>query len=395
MKILHLTTSMSGGAGIASRRICQAQSEFGMSASLVGGQIKSDNQITKEEALIQRPKTQEVLSSAVTLIQSNFIQKGQYLTTPISINAVSLNDSRILDADVINIHAFYNLLSTRKISQLAKFKKVVVTLHDQRFFTGGCHYSLECSQYKTTCSKCPQVNSYARWIVESAHRAELDRRDSFDAITYVTPSEWLREKAEESSLLKGSRIEVINNPIPDLFRRIPDTKKSEIFTIGFVSENLNNPYKGVSTLINAVNLVSKNHKIVLRLFGNGKLHGLIGDVEIIYSRFDSDLESVSAFNKCDVIVIPSIQDNSPSVLSESIMCGVPVIASKVGGITEVLTKFRLPGFDAGNFLELADLLDFHAANRPSFDLWKSAKESFSFSAVARKYHRVYEQLLHQ
>ena len=395
MKILHLTTSFSGGAGIAARRICQAQIEYGLNASILGGQVKTETQMFQRETLIERPRIQEIQSSLVTFVQSNLIQKGEFLTTPVSIDAISIRDARVIDADIVNIHAFYNLLSMGEIAQLAKHKSVVVTLHDQRLFTGGCHYSLECNQYKTVCGKCPQVKKYATPMIKFAHRAELVNRATFQKIAYATPSEWLMKKAKESALLRNSEIEVINNPIPAVFQSIPRSKKSDVFTIGFVSENLNNPYKGITALVEAVNIVSKSLNVVLRLYGTGEVKGLYKNVKVEYSRFDGDAEGVLAFNNCDVIVIPSIQDNSPSVLTESIMSGVPVIASKVGGITEILSKYGLPGFEPGDFRELAKLLEFQAVNKPNFPLLKSAKNDFSYSSSAKKYYSLYNKILNQ
>ena len=395
MKILHLSTSLSGGAGIAARRICQAQIEYGLNASILGGQVKTETQMFQRETLIERTRSQEIRSSLVTFVQSNLIQKGEFLTTPVSIDAISIRDARVIDADIVNIHAFYNLLSMGEIAQLAKHKSVVVTLHDQRLFTGGCHYSLECNQYKTVCGKCPQVKKYATPMIKFAHRAELVNRATFKKIAYVTPSEWLMKKAKESALLRNSEIEVINNPIPAVFQSIPRNKKSDILTIGFVSENLNNPYKGITALVEAVNIVSKSLDVVLRLYGTGEVKGLNENVRVEYSRFDGDAEGVSAFNNCDVIVIPSIQDNSPSVLTESIMSGVPVIASKVGGITEILSKYGLPGFEPGDFRELAKLLEFQAVNKPNFPLLKSAKNDFSYSSSAKKYYSLYNKILNQ
>lgn len=395
MKILHLSTSLSGGAGIAARRICQAQIEYGLNASILGGQVKTETQMFQRETLIERPPSQEIRSSLVTFVQGNLIQKGKFLTTPVSIDAISIRDARVIDADIVNIHAFYNLLSMGKIAQLAKHKSVVVTLHDQRLFTGGCHYSLECNQYKTVCEKCPQVKKYATPIIKCAHRAGLVNRETFQKIAYVTPSEWLMKIAKESALLRNSEIEVINNPIPAVFQSIPKSKKSDFFTIGFVSENLNNPYKGITALVKAVNIVSKSLDVALRLYGTGEVKGLNENVRVEYSRFDGDVEGVSAFNNCDVIVIPSIQDNSPSVLTESIMSGVPVIASKVGGITEILSKYGLPGFEPGDFRELAKLLEFQAVNKPNFPLLKSAKNDFSYSSSAKKYYSLYNKILNQ
>lgn len=393
VKILHLATSLNGGAGIAARRICQAQIEYGLNASLLGGQVKRGTQLAHGENLFEHSRSQRTHSSLITFVQRNFIQKSQYLTTPISLNLINFHDSRLNEADIVNVHAFYNLLSVQKILHLAQKKKVVVTMHDQRFFTGGCHYSLECDQYQKKCRLCPQVSKCATQIVAAAHESALISHEKFQSIAYVTPSKWLMEMAKESALLKDSRIEIIGNPIPPEYQMNPRIKRREFFCVGFVSENLNNPYKGVPTLVQAINIVAKKLRVVLKLFGTGEVTGLHENVVVEYSRFEKNVDGALAINSCDVIVIPSIQDNSPSVLAESIMCGVPVIASKIGGITEILSKYGLPGFKPGDFEELARLLEFQAVERPEFPLMKIARNDFSYSSSAQKYYALYNQML--
>jgi len=47
----------------------------------------------------------------------------------------------------------------------------------------------------------------------------------------------------------------------------------------------------------------------------------------------------------DLVVIPSNQDNFPSVIGESLACGTRVIGTQVGGIPEALDIFGLPSFN--------------------------------------------------
>ncbi len=393
MKVLHLTTSLSGGAGIAARSICQAQIDFGVDALIMGGLKNKKSGLASNELVIGRSSNQKIRSSLVTYLQGRFVQKSDYLVTPVSINTLNINDSRIRDSDIVNIHSFYNLLSIQKIMQLAKKKPVVVTLHDQRFFTGGCHYSFDCNQYKSSCKKCPQVGGVGNIAIQASFREALVNLKTLEGIYFITPSNWLMNMAEESFLLRNSRMEVINNPIPPIFRKILGLSDPKRFTVGFVSESLNNPYKGISTLVQALNLIAKNRELSLRVFGTGKIPPLDPNVNLEYSRFDNDIESVAAFNMCDVVVIPSIQDNSPSVLSEAIMCGVPVIASQVGGITELLTQFGLPGFPPGDFKKLAKLIDAQASQRFTFPALQSAESYFSYPAVASRYLAAYERAI--
>jgi len=393
VKILHLATSISGGAGIAARRICQAQIEIDMEASLLGGQMNHKSKLLKHESLFEGTQLQQIKSPLVTYLQRQFVQKSDLLTTPVSINIVNPGDEKIQEANVVNIHAFYNFISLQAISALAKSHNVVVTLHDQRFFTGGCHYSFDCDQYETLCNKCPQIQSRTNFIALRTHSRALANQKNLERVTYIAPSKWLADLAMKSSLLRNCRVEVINNPVPSVFRTKAKPDRTNLFTIGFVSENLNNPYKGIKTLVEAINLVSRDRQVSLQLFGNGRVSGINQNVKVSYARFEDDEESAKAYSSCDVVVIPSLQDNSPSVLAESLMCGIPVIASRVGGISEILSQFGLPVFPPGDFKKLAQLIENFALTTPKFANLENAHQLFSNKIVANKYQDLYSEFV--
>ena len=47
---------------------------------------------------------------------------------------------------IIHLHNWFNLITMPFLEKILQSNfRVVVTLHDQRFFTGGCHYSLDCT----------------------------------------------------------------------------------------------------------------------------------------------------------------------------------------------------------------------------------------------------------
>jgi len=68
-------------------------------------------------------------------------------------------------------------------------------------------------------------------------------------------------------------------------------------------------------------------------------------------------ELISFYQKAACSVVPSIQDNCPTVVLESMACGVPCIGSSAGGIPDLIEDEATGWlFDSGNARQLADKL---------------------------------------
>jgi hypothetical protein len=150
MKIAQITTSTSGGAGLAAVRLSDALNVVSQESTVV-------TQRTKDSGTSYKSK-------AITLLQSQLVQKGPELVTTFSSTLIRTESFK--NYDILHFHGIYNLMSIADLLKLAKERRIVITLHDQRLLTGGCHYSQECTQYKRKCSECPQVRSAFRKFVE-------------------------------------------------------------------------------------------------------------------------------------------------------------------------------------------------------------------------------------
>ena len=85
MKILHLATSMGGGAGRAALRIKTAQNHFGIEATIQSRdaiQLSGSGELTP----FQISPLKQIESSTLTFLQSKFIQNSNDLVTPLSIS---------------------------------------------------------------------------------------------------------------------------------------------------------------------------------------------------------------------------------------------------------------------------------------------------------------------
>ncbi|MDH5382534.1 MAG: glycosyltransferase, partial [Cyclobacteriaceae bacterium] len=150
MKIIHLTTSTSGGAGIATVRLHHALLECGVNSSILC--LKSTwpfprnvIQYTESNPLVKRlwyrlkrlifKNSVQVYGSKAAMLSSQM----EIFTLPYS-NFKPEKHPSIISADIIHLHwvaGFIDYLSFfRSIN-----KPVVWTFHDMNPFLGGVHYT--------------------------------------------------------------------------------------------------------------------------------------------------------------------------------------------------------------------------------------------------------------
>jgi glycosyltransferase involved in cell wall biosynthesis len=289
------------------------------------------------------------------------------------------------------------MLNLKDISRLAQNKKIFVTLHDERFYTGGCHYTCGCERYRNGCFKCPQVKSLAHRFPAASIKSAGSAWHETQGVTFIAPSKWLAEKAQKSPLIEKSNVEFISNPVPSEFfvsrdtPANPDSINQNVLTVGFISENLNNPYKGIEILRNALMLIGDKRAIKLKLFGSGSPGKFPSNTSVETRKFGNSNDAQKAISECDLIVVPSKQDNSPSVIAESLMCGVPVLGSRTGGITETLQEFGLPTFESENVFDLATQISHFTPMKLPREVMNRVNEKYSYETSASKHRQLYEK----
>jgi glycosyltransferase involved in cell wall biosynthesis len=213
---------------------------------------------------------------------------------------------------------------------------------------------------------------------------------------------------------KPSKVKVIYNGV-DLARFRPITGKREemrkklgipqhaivILTVRrLVYKN------GIDTLIDAANIaVKKNPKIIFLVVGKGpdlesvKLQVAQLGIEPNFrlAGFVSDEELPSYYNVADLFVLPSKSgEGLPLVALEAMACGLPVIATNVGGIREVLSEDygklvppNQPELFAKAVLDFA-AVDFSSRKK---ELRAMMEEKFSWDANVERLVEIYEELI--
>jgi glycosyltransferase involved in cell wall biosynthesis len=392
MQVLNLATSLNGGAGIAARRTHESLVEAGHDSHLLV--LRSENFL--ENPRVKKVKSSQLsnfLSKANTVLQRKFIQDSNRLVTPISVGTLAGRDFEFYKPDVIHIHAYYNLLSTRqlwRISEHFSASRICVTLHDERLFTGGCHYTGGCSQFERQCNDCPQASQLGKLLVEKSH--DLSLKEKRENYRIITPSAWLADQVRRSSVLKKNPVYTLINPVPQIFfdQHQKERNRSD-FNIAFISQDLDNPYKGVKTVIEALaklDLLIPPGKVIMNFVGRGEVQLETKNIVINTTSINSEIGMAEFLGKMNLVVLASTEDNLPNVILESLAAGARVIGTNIGGIKEVLDSFNLDVYQPGDSQSLSQLIlkEFNSKfQKPN----SSSTHKFHYSEVSKQLLDIY------
>ena len=320
-------------------------------------------------------------------------------------------------SDIINLHWINRFQSVETISNLLKLGKPVVwTLHDQWPFTGGCHYSAGCEKFVNYCKNCPQLktNTYdIPFLVQQTKIEEFNKKD----LTIVTPSRWLANCVKKSKVFNNLRVEVIPNSLEtDVFKPVQkyQAKKSlninsDIITLLFGAHTQNEHRKGFKQLLKAISFCLQND-FIKKLIEDNKLNVLIfGDVNedlqnigipvISTGYINSDERLADIYSAADIFLLPSLEDNLPNTILESMACGTPIVTFDVGGMSDVIqhgiTGYVAPCFSSEKFGELILNLIHNESKRIQMgtNCRRLIEGKFQLKHQAAKYSELFKDLL--
>ncbi|MFZ5675401.1 MAG: glycosyltransferase family 4 protein [Pseudomonadota bacterium] len=147
-----------------------------------------------------------------------------------------------------------------------------------------------------------------------------------------------RRTFEEKVGLAGLPHRVVHNGLwPDEFTAVP--LNAEARDLVFLGEMRH--LKGVSDLLEALSLLKPSKPVTATLVGDGPdrrefeaLAQRLGLADQV--RFTGALPARQAFGLGRVMIMPSRAESLPYVILEAVAAGKPLIATKVGGIPEIL-----------------------------------------------------------
>ena len=251
--------------------------------------------------------------------------------------------------DIVSMHnlsGYY--LNIKVLFSYLKKKNIPVawTFHDCWAFTGHCisFDDVKCKKWLTGCGMCPARKEYpASYLFDNSKKNYLKKKEllnDWERLYIVTPSQWMADITSKT-FLKNKEMYVINNGINlDVFKpsesQLRENYKLCEKTI-LLSIASNWSYrKGLHHLIELNKLLDHDkYQLVIIGLSKKQISSMPPDI-IAIQRTNTVEELVYWYTVADIMLYPSLADNFPTVILESLACGTPVVTFDTGGCWEAV-----------------------------------------------------------
>lgn len=179
----------------------------------------------------------------------------------------------------------------------------------------------------------------------------------------LSPSEYLKQAYLDAGFFKKTKIRVLRNPPPTQTTQRPSVRQPgplRLFYVGQLTE-----HKGIAFLLDAYYKLHQERRLLI--VGDGESRPLVEkiaekDSNVRYLGFMPSGELSKFFAVVDAVVVPSLcYENSPTVIYEALNAGLPVVASRIGGVGELIQEgvsgFLFDPGDTEDFCRAVNTLD--------------------------------------
>lgn len=307
--------------------------------------------------------------------------------------------------DIIHLHNLHD--SYINFPMLFSYIKkhnvpTVWTLHDCWAFTGQCpHFTIvKCDKWKAGCHNCPQYKEYPASLYDNTKKMWQLKKKWFTGVknmTIVTPSRWLARLAQES-YLKEYSIRVINNgidlnvfkPTQSNFREryeIP-AEKHIILGVSFAWGYR----KGLDCFVEMAEKLGEQYQIVL-VGTDDEIDKNLPHNIISIHRTQNQKELAEVYSAADVFVMPTREENYPTVNMEAIACGTPVVTFDTGGCAETVDTSTGIIVSVNEIDKLIEAIDVISQEQINPEVCKKKARNYSQDLKYMEYLELYSHVI--
>jgi len=416
MKVLHLSSiDVGGGAIRATNALHGMLSDAGVdSRVLVKRKLGNDPTVFEWLDGRQGPADQlwRRLSGRFDQFPTRFLKTSNTAGhSPEWVPDFLANSVNRSNADIVNVHwvceGFMNPATLPKLQ-----KPVVWTSYDMWPICGAEHYAGDCTRYIDGYNRDNRPEGESgfdinRWVWKRKRKAWRN----LDNVTMVVATKWLADCFRRSVLFRDTKLEIIPHGIDHrVFKKIDKS---------FARDALNLPQDARLILFGAMGgtgLHRKGFQFLVPALKRIREQGLKNDTRLVVfgtstpdARLDfgfdvsylGRLDSYSlalAYASADVFAMPSMEDNLPLTVLESLACATPVVCFDIGGMLDIMehrkTGYLAKSFDVDDLARGIEWVLEDEARRDSMgDAGRNRVEAgFTLEGQAASYVQLYEAI---
>ena len=406
MRVLHITRSLYGGAGIYALRLSEALRDAGIDSNVLfenqdaagsdngavaGDLIPTSGSIAQFGTRIVRSLSHRLTSAPFQSLMGMDLYAGKKMPEK---------------GDIIHLHGLTGWMGMRGLNALIpEGSPVFWTTHDLWPLSGGCILYSGCDGYQKDCGSCPIL----RTGVKGWAKHELKLKERLIKAKHIQPianSRWMASHVKHSHVFGDTTEVPVIPPIVDptyFVTEIRDIRDGlqidpakKVISLG--ARAVTDRYKGIPEFLEALARRGElARQCVILLFGEGELE-LPENLDVRHmGRLNSPEDLAQVYASSDVFVSPSAMETFGMALAEAQACGTPVVAFDVGGVRDAVSdecaEYLVPEGDFESLLNaLGKVLEKSSQAGGSWRVNRDwARECFEASVIGAKQMEVYSR----
>ena len=407
MNIVHLSKSDDRGAFIAAYRFHKQLLSSGLNSVLLVAKKTTKDTDVVEVKLTMFNKLyirffnflSGILIKKKTNARFSFYNYFESFAYPVS----ALQNSLSFKPDIICVHWVTGFVNAKLVYKLQRITgaPLVWRFNDMNAFTGGCHYNNNCNNYFNACGNCPALYSSRHQDRSYRNLQTKIKWLSKTNVTFVSSTSEIDQQLKSSAVARHTKTKFIMLSCGNQFLQKGSVKNEAAISLGlqpnrkiifFGAQSIFDPRKGFKEFVKALEMLKQSlpekvaAEILLVYATNGSEHleTDLGFETIRIPFLKKDEELANAYRAATVFVSPSIEDAGPMMLAESMLCGTPVVAYKIGlakdSVINNVTGFIVPPLNVSKFAQaIQQIIEMDAVAYQSLSERCSAKAAEIFN----------------
>lgn len=303
--------------------------------------------------------------------------------------------NKMLNLNFLNLYIRFIILGYfLELILIKKFKPQIIHIH---FYTAGTWALLFTKLFKIKMVVTEHWTALIGYPIISENRLQ-EAKHVYEKANWILPvSTHLKNGIEEKTHADiGKNCSVIHNSVnTEIFKITPSAEtQNQLITVVRLDEQ-----KDIPTMLKTMAIaLTSNPNLKLNIIGGGnpeQFKKIAIDLKISHAiSFLGTLPKAkiaALMNESNLFILSSIAENSPCVIGEAHCCGLPVVATDVGGVKEliiegILVPTNSPDLLAQKILEQLDKkIDREA-------LSQKAQQKFSYNTIGKQIFEVYQKV---